>query len=157
MVKNGKICTSKTRDDFRGRTLTTLTTFLIHRNDRRSIGIDGSPINLLDQSGSTDRPSTSSINRDRRIAHQPPRSIGIDGSAINLLDRNRRIGHQPPRSESTDRPSTSSIGIDRSAINLLDRNRPIGHQPPRSESSFLNSRVFFSQSCPTRCDGRSDG
>ena len=88
MVKNGKICTSKTRDDFRGRTLTTLTTFLIHRNDRRSIGIDRSPINLFDQSGSTDRPSTSSINRDRRI------------------------GHQPPRSESTDRPSTSSIGIE---------------------------------------------
>ena len=102
---------------------------------------------IADLSGSTDRPSTSSSNRDRPIAHQPPRAIGIDGSPINLLDQ----------SGSTDRPSTSSINRDRpiahqplrsiaidgSAINLLDRNRPIGHQPPRSESSFLNSRVFL--------------
>ena len=94
---------------------------------------------IADLSGSTDRPSTSSIYRDRRIAHQPPRSIGIDGSPINLLDQSGSTDCPSTSSISRDRPIAHqplrSIGIDGSAINLLDRNRRIGHQPPRSEST----------------------
>ena len=195
-----------------------MTTFLIYRTDPTISSIDRSPINRpiafqSPRSGSTDRPSISSIGIDDRLSislidrspdqlsissigiddrlsissiYRSPdqlsiSSIGIDDrlsississiyrSAIYLLNRNRRslinlldlldlpIGHLSPQSESTiayqsprsprstDRPSISSIGID-----------------DRLSISSIGGRGFsilayFSQSCLTRCDGRSDG
>ena len=104
-----------------------MTTFLIHRPDRPSISISSIGID--------DRLSISSISSIARSPDRPSiSSIGIDDRlSISSIAR------------SPDRPSISSIGID-----------------DRLSISSIGGRVFsilvyFSQSCLTRCDGRSDG
>ena len=117
-----------------------MTTFQIHRTDRPSIGIDRSfrqtrwtdcpSISISSIDRSPDRPSISSIGIDDRLSIP---SIGID-----------------------DRLSISSIGIDDRlsipSIGIDDR-----LSIPSIGGRVFSILAYFSQSCPTRCDGRSDG
>ena len=143
----------------------------MHRTDRPSIGIDRS----FHQTGWTDRPliSISSIDRspDRLSISSIDRST--DRPIGHLSQSESTIAYQSP--QSTDRPiARSAIYLNRnrrSLINLL--NRPIDRSPDRPSIPSIviedrlsiysiRGRVFsilayFSQSCLTRCDGRSDG
>ena len=144
--------------------------------------IDRSSINLLNRSGSTDRPSIISIGVDRYSINLLNRSGSTDIPSISSIDRGRPIFHQYLIDR--DRPIFHQYLIDRDRPifhqYLIDRDRPIFHQSPQSigvDRSPINISsigvdrysinlidrgrgfsilAYFFQSCLTRCNGRSD-